>query len=50
MLLAMSKKRFIVGLFSGYVASVEDPAWDFDFKSKEDFWLWLDEAVERSAF
>ena len=50
MLLITPEGRFVVELFSGYVASVEDSAWNISFKTEEEFAEWLEEITERSTF
>lgn len=50
MLLVTPEGRFTVELFSGYVASVEESAWELDFSAQEEWKLWLEETRERSVF
>ena len=41
---------YTVEFFAGYVANVEDNAWDISFPSKEEFTTWVNGAKERSTF
>lgn len=50
MLLVTPEGRFVVELFSGYVASVKEEAWKLDFSSPEEWERWLAETAERSGF
>ena len=50
MLLVTPEDRFIVELFSGYVASVDEEAWRLEFSSTKEWGQWLEETKERSIF
>lgn len=50
MLLVTPEERFIVELFSGYVASVDEDAWRLNFSSEKEWAQWLEEAKQRSMF
>ena len=43
-------KNYTVALFAGYVASVDDPAWEVVFSDASAFEAWLIQAQERSTF
>lgn len=42
--------NFQFEIIAGYVASVDDPAWQVRFDTDEDFLLWLQETMARSIF
>ena len=50
LLLVTPEGRFVVELFSGYVASVTDEAWRTQFSTPEEWEAWLEEITERSGF
>ncbi len=49
-LLLTPDENFEIEIFAGYVASVQDKAWEVAFPSDRDFSEWLEEAKERSCF
>ena len=49
-LLLTPDKNYEIEIFAGYVASVQDEAWEVTFPSDPDFTGWLDKAKERSCF
>lgn len=49
-LLMMPEQNYVIEIFSGYVASVEDDSWQVDFLAEGDFEEWLGEIKERSCF
>ena len=49
-LLLTPDKNYEIEFFAGYVASVQDKAWELDFPSDPDFTEWLDKTKERSCF
>lgn len=49
-LLLTPDKNFEIEIFAGYVASVQDEAWEIAFPQDPDFAGWLDKAKERSCF
>lgn len=49
-LLLTPEKNFEIEIFAGYVASVQDEAWEVAFPSDRDFSEWLEKAEERSCF
>lgn len=50
LLLVTPKERFVVEVFSGYVASVTDKAWQTQFSTSEEWEAWLEEITDRSGF
>ncbi len=50
LLLITPGQAYLVNLFSGYVASVEDHAWDVGFQDEIELEEWLSAAEERSCF
>ena len=50
LLLVTPEERFVVELFSGYVAGVTDEAWRTRFSTSEEWEVWLEEITERSVF
>ena len=49
-LLLTPDKNYEIEIFAGYVASVQDKAWELAFPSDPDFTEWLDKTKERSCF
>ena len=49
-LLLTPDKNYEIEIVGGYVASVQDKAWEVVFPSDPDFTEWLDKARERSCF
>ena len=49
-LLLTPEKNYEIEIFAGYVASVQDEAWEIVFSSDSDLTEWLDVAGERSCF
>lgn len=49
-LLMTPEKNFEIEIFAGYVASVQDKAWEVAFHADRDFSEWLKNAEERSCF
>lgn len=49
-LLLTPEKNFEIEIFAGYVASVQDKAWEVAFPSDRDFLVWLEKTEERSCF
>ena len=49
-LLLTPDKNYEIEFFAGYVASVQDKAWELAFPSDPDFTEWLDKTKERSCF
>lgn len=49
-LLVTPEKNYKVEFFSGYVANVEQDAWDYYFDTDEDFQHWLDSSKSKSTF
>lgn len=50
LLLLTPQARYVVQLFSGYVASVQDDAWQLTFADDAAFEAWLDDIMRQSAF
>lgn len=50
LMLMTPDKNYMVTLFAGYVASVDDPAWDVTFTDVSAFDSWLVYAQDRSTF
>lgn len=50
LLLVTPAGTYVVEPFAGYVASVEDRAWDLEFADDGAFEAWLEDAKARSAF
>lgn len=50
LLLITPEQTYLLNLFSGYVASVEDHAWDISFQNELEFEEWLISATENSCF
>lgn len=50
LLLLTPQARYVVQLFSGYVASVQDDAWQLTFTDDAAFEAWLDDIMRQSAF
>lgn len=50
LLLITPEQTYLLNLFSGYVASVEDHAWDISFQNELKFEEWLISATENSCF
>lgn len=44
------EQNYIMKIFAGYVANVEDDAWKITFSSAEEYALWIENAIERSCF
>lgn len=44
------EKKYVVEIFSGYVAAVDDEAWRLNFSSDEEFSDWLAETKSKSKF
>ena len=44
------KGRYVVELFSGYVADTAESAWMLDFSDEQAYLAWLEEVGEKSAF
>ena len=49
-LLITPEQTYQIEFFAGYVAKVNDPAWDTGFESDEDYEDWLQQAKDRSCF
>ena len=49
-LLLTPEGRYVVELFSGYVADTAESAWTLDFSDEQAYQAWLEEVVEKSAF
>lgn len=49
-LLLTPDKNYEIEIFAGYVASIQDEAWELSFPSDSDFTEWLEKAEERSCF
>ncbi len=45
-----AEENYVVEIFAGYVASLDEEAWKLDFESDEEFEQWLSEAMARSCF
>lgn len=41
---------YTIQLFAGYVANVQDDAWQIGFSSTEEYEAWIERAIERSYF
>ena len=50
LMLMATDENYTVALFAGYVASVDDPAWEVVFSDASAFEAWLIQAQERSTF
>ena len=50
LLLMTPEQNFKIELFSGYVANVEDEAWQLIFDSEEDRAVWIERTIEKSTF
>lgn len=50
MLLVTRNARFVVELFSGYVADPDSTAWDISFADESTLQAWLNQAMEQSTF
>ena len=50
LMLMAPDENYTVALFAGYVASVDDPAWEVVFSDASAFEAWLIQAQERSTF
>lgn len=50
LLLVTPENRFVVELFAGYVANVEDAAWEISFADEAAFEQWLAETKGKSMF
>lgn len=44
------EQNYVIEIFAGYVASVQDDAWKVDFGSGDDFEDWVHRAIDRSCF
>ncbi len=44
------EKKYVVEIFSGYVASVDDEAWQLNFSSDDEFSEWLADTKAKSKF
>lgn len=49
-LLVTPEGRYVVELFSGYVADTAESAWMLDFSDEQAYLAWLEEVGEKSAF
>lgn len=49
-LLMTPEQNYVIEIFAGYVASVQDDAWQTEFGAGADFGDWLNRAIERSCF
>ncbi|MBQ3011525.1 MAG: class B sortase [Oscillospiraceae bacterium] len=49
-LLMTPDKNYKIEFFTGYVANVEQDAWDYYFDTEEDFQHWLDSSKSKSTF
>lgn len=49
-LLITPERTYRIEFFAGYVANVNDSAWDIGFESDEDYEAWLQQAKDRSIF
>lgn len=49
-LLMTPEKNYKVEFFTGYIANVEQDAWDYYFDTEEDFQHWLDSSKSKSTF
>lgn len=49
-LLLTPEQNYVIEIFAGYVANVQDDAWQIEFMSDADFEDWLNRAIERSCF
>ena len=49
-MLITPEQTYQIEFFAGYVAKVNDPAWDTGFESDEDYEDWLQQAKDRSCF
>lgn len=50
LLLITPSQNYVMIIFAGYVASVEDSAWDVSFSNEIEFENWINSAIERSCF
>lgn len=48
-LLVTPEKNFVVRIFAGYVAAIDEDAWDVDFNSRESFERWIGECMGKSC-
>lgn len=49
-LLLTPEQNYVIEIFAGYVASVQDGTWQTEFVSGADFEDWLNQTIERSCF
>ena len=49
-MLLTPEQNYVIEIFAGYVASVEDDAWQVDFGSEDDFEEWIGQSIDRSCF
>ncbi len=49
-LLLAPEQNYVIEIFAGYVANVQDDAWQVDFGSGDDFEDWVRRAIDRSCF
>lgn len=49
-ILVTPNENYVIAIFSGYVASTKDNAWEISFDSDDDFMEWLSHIQTRSCF